>query len=96
MKVSEDCDIMFRKFAEVHLLLEDQIRRGLEDGTLPMLPAAATAQVIVALMVGANRTRVLTPYSYTVPHLYDETLRFVERAISLPNPPDGTSPVSKR
>ena len=42
---------------------------------------AATAQVIVSLMVGANRPRVLTPYAYTVPHLYEETLRFVERAL---------------
>lgn len=96
MKVSEDCDIMFRNFAEVHLLLEEQIRRGMEDGTLPTLPAAATAQVIVALMVGANRTRVLTPYSYTVPHLYEETLRFVERAVSLPNTSDMISPASER
>ena len=39
----------------------------------------ATAQVIISLMVGANRTRVLTPYA--LPELYDETLDFVSRSI---------------
>ena len=81
MKVNEDRDIMLRKFAEVHNVLEAELQRGMEDGSLPTLAAAATAQVIVSLMVGANRTRVLTPYAYTVPHLYEETLRFVERAL---------------
>lgn len=89
MKVSEDRDIMFRKFAEVHNVLEAQILRGLKDGSLSSLPAGATAQVIVSLMVGANRTRVLTPYAYTVPRLYEETLRFVERAISSPEDRNG-------
>ena len=36
-------------------------------------------QVIISLMVGANRTRVLTPYA--LPELYDETLDFVSRSI---------------
>ncbi len=81
MKAHDDRDIMFRKFAEVHSVLEDQLARGMRDGSLPPLSAAALAQVIVSLMVGANRTRVLTPYAYTIPHLYEETLRFVERAL---------------
>lgn len=85
MKVNEDREIMLRKFAEVHSVLEDQLQRGMEDGSLPTLSAAATAQVIVSLMVGANRTRVLTPYAYTVPHLYEETLRFVARALGGPS-----------
>lgn len=82
MKAGEDRDIMFRKFAEVHSVLEQQLQRGMEDGSIPPLSAAAMAQVIVSLMVGANRTRVLTPYAYTVPRLYEETLSFVERALS--------------
>lgn len=82
MKAGEDRDIMFRKFAEVHSVLEQQLQRGMEDGSIPTLSATATAQVIVSLMVGANRTRVLTPYAYTVPRLYEETLQFVERALS--------------
>jgi len=36
--------------------------------------------VIISLMVGANRTRVLTPYESS--KLYEETLLFVARAIA--------------
>ncbi len=43
------------------------------------MDSKATAQVIISLMVGANRTRVLTPYA--LPELYDETLDFVSRSI---------------
>ncbi len=85
MKVHEDREVMFRKFAEVHSVLEAQLQRGMNDGSLPTLSVAATAQVVVSLMVGANRTRVLTPYAYTVPHLYEETLRFVEKALAFPD-----------
>jgi len=82
MKVHEDRDIMLRKFEEVHNVLEIQLVRGMNDGSLPKLSANATAQVIVSLMVGANRTRVLTPYAYTIPNLYEEALRFVEQALT--------------
>ena len=39
----------------------------------------STAQVIISLMVGSNRTRVLTPYAF--PTLYDEVLEFISRSI---------------
>ena len=83
MKASDDREIMLRKFAEVHHLLEIQLQRGVADGTITKLTPASTAQVIVGLMVGANRTRVLTPYTYgSSQNFYTETLTFVERAIA--------------
>ena len=83
MKTSEDRDIMLRKFGEVHHLLEIQLKRGLEDGSITTLDPTSTAQVITGLMVGANRTRVLTPYTVgSSQDFYTETLSFVDRAIS--------------
>ena len=83
MKTSEDRDIMLRKFGEVHHLLEIQLKRGLEDGSITALDPTSTAQVITGLMVGANRTRVLTPYTVgSSQDFYTETLAFVDRAIS--------------
>ena len=84
MKTSEDRDIMLRKFEEVHHLLEVQLQRGIDDGTIvPLINPASTAQVITGLMVGANRTRVLTPYTFgSSQDFYTETLSFVERAIA--------------
>ena len=83
MKTSEDRDIMLRKFGEVHHLLEIQLKRGLEDGSITTLDPTSTAQVITGLMVGANRTRVLTPYTVgSSQDFYTETLAFVDRAIS--------------
>ena len=83
MKTSEDRDIMLRKFEEVHHLLEIQLQRGVDDGTIVPLVPTSTAQVITGLMVGANRTRVLTPYTCgSSEDFYTETLSFVDRAIS--------------
>ena len=53
--------------------------RGVEDGSLVTLDADGTAQVVISLLVGANRTRVLTPYAPE--GLYEETLAFVSRSI---------------
>ena len=83
MKTSEDRDVMLRKFEEVHHLLEIQLQRGLNDGSIAPLAPTSTAQVITGLMVGANRTRVLTPYTFgSSQDFYTETLAFVDRAIS--------------
>ena len=71
----------------MHHLLEIQLQRGVADGTLTKLTPSSTAQVIVGLMVGANRTRVLTPYTYgSSENFYTETLSFVERAITSGKP----------
>ena len=80
MKTVADRDIMNSKFEEVHNLLAAQLSRGVSDGSIRDLNPHVTAHIIIATMVGANRTCVLTPYA--PPHLYDETLRFVARAVS--------------
>ena len=77
---------MLRKFEEVHHLLEIQLQRGVSDGSIVPVSPISTAQVITGLMVGANRTRVLTPYTYgSAQNFYVETLAFVDRAISHPD-----------
>ncbi|MDO5483419.1 MAG: TetR/AcrR family transcriptional regulator [Desulfovibrionaceae bacterium] len=79
MKTKTDRDIMDSMFSEVPRLLETLIDRGINDGSIRKNDSKALAQVIIALMVGANRTRVLTPYA--APSLYEDVLRFVDAAI---------------
>ncbi len=79
MKTGDDREVMNNKFHEVHAELEKQLQRGIADGSIPPLSVTQTAQVIIALMVGVNRTRVLTPYA--PPKLYDEAINFVSRAL---------------
>ncbi|MBO6170843.1 MAG: TetR/AcrR family transcriptional regulator [Desulfovibrio sp.] len=79
MKTKTDRDQMDSMFAQVHQELERLIARGTEDGSIVSLNSKVTAQVIISLMVGANRTRVLTPYAE--PTLYDDVLEFVSRSI---------------
>lgn len=80
MKTSADREVMFRKFNEVHQLLEQQLWRGLEDGSIREILVKETAQLLMSLVVGVNRTRVLTPYA--PPHLYREAVEFAARAIT--------------
>lgn len=79
MKTKTDRDLMDSMFEQVHQELEALIARGVKDGSLANVDSKATAQVIISLMVGANRTRVLTPYA--LPTLYGEVLDFVARSI---------------
>lgn len=79
MKTKADRDTMNAKFTQVPAELEVHIERGIQDGSIRPCNPQETAQVIISLMVGANRTRVLTPYA--VPHLYDAVLDFVARAL---------------
>lgn len=80
MKTSSDREIMFRKFNEVHQVLEQELWRGIEDGSIRQLAVPETVQIIMSLMVGVNRTRVLTPYAPA--RLYQEAVDFVARAIT--------------
>ena len=66
-------------FSQVHNELERVIIKGVEDGSIVKMDSKAAVQVIISLMVGSNRTRVLTPYA--VPTLYEEVLDFISRAI---------------
>lgn len=79
MKTKKDRDLMDSMFAQVHHKLEAHLTRGVADKSLVTLDAKATAQVIISLMVGANRTQVLTPYA--MPTLYADVLDFVSRSI---------------
>lgn len=79
MKTKTDRDLMDSRFSRIHALLEEQIARGINDGTLNVNSNSATAQVIISLLVGVNRTRVLTPYK--TEHLYEDALEFVSRAV---------------
>ena len=79
-KASDDRELMFEKFNDIHKLLEQQLWRGIEDGSIRELLVKETAQILMSLVVGANRTRVLTPYA--PPHLYREAVAFAARAIT--------------
>ncbi len=81
MKTKTDRDVMYEKFNLVSRLLEQQITRGIADGTIKPISAHETAQTIIALMVGVNRTRLLTPYA--PPQLYEEAVEFISRSIKL-------------
>lgn len=79
MKTKTDRDLMDSMFSQVHSELTSLLERGLADGSVICNNPQTTAQVIISLMVGANRTRVLTPYAQ--PDLYEQTMSFVARAI---------------
>ncbi len=79
MKTSDDREIMNSSFQQVSQELEACLHRGIEDGSIRQIPVADTAQVIISLMVGVNRTRVLTPYAGD--SLYSEAIEFVSRAL---------------
>ncbi len=80
MKAKTDHDLMTQSFQEVYNELEKQLFRGVEDESIRQLNPKNTAQVIISLMVGVNRTKVLTPYAYD--NLYKEAIEFVSRSIS--------------
>lgn len=80
MKTSADRELMFQKFNEVHQLLEQQLWRGIDDGSIREILVKETVQILMSLLVGVNRTRVLTPYA--PPHLYREAIDFASRALT--------------
>lgn len=80
MKTKTDRDTMYEKFNQIPRELEYHVRRGIEDGSLrkDLLPHETTIAISCNL-VGAIRTKLLTPYA--PPSLYDEVVRFVSRSI---------------
>lgn len=80
MKTSADRDIMIDKFTEIHDVLIDAIKRGVEDGSIAGVDPVQTAMIIVSTMVGVNRTRVLTPYAPE--GFYEQAIDFVARSIA--------------
>ncbi len=80
MKTSADRETMISSFQQVSQELELSLQAGMQDGSIRSdIHAQDTAQVIIALMVGINRTRVLTPYASE--NLYAEAVTFVSRAL---------------
>ncbi|GFM33923.1 TetR/AcrR family transcriptional regulator [Desulfovibrio subterraneus] len=80
MKTKTDRDTMYEKFNQVPRELEYHVRRGIEDGSIKKdLPPHETATAIQCNLVGAIRTKLLTPYA--PPSLYDEMVRFISRSI---------------
>lgn len=79
MKTKSDRDTMNEMFNQVPKELELCLQKGVEDGSIRSLDPGETTQVIISLMVGTNRTKLLTPYAST--SLYAETVSFVSRAI---------------
>lgn len=81
MRTTTERKIMFNKFNEVYAELTKQLWRGLEDGSIRAdIRMPEMTQVIMGLMVGVNRTKVLTPYADK--HLYDEAVSFVTLGIT--------------
>jgi AcrR family transcriptional regulator len=67
------------KFRELIDMIDEFIIRGMEDGSIVDLPATQTAFMVYANIVGAVRTRFLTPYD--IPGLYEEARAFVVRSV---------------
>jgi len=70
------------KFKELIDIVEELLRRGIEDGSIVDLPVTQTAFMVYANIVGAVRTRFLTPYD--IPGLYNEACDFIMRSICTP------------
>ncbi|SDL61830.1 transcriptional regulator, TetR family [Maridesulfovibrio ferrireducens] len=79
LKTGADRDAMVHKFAQIPVLLENCVARGVRDGSIPNLLVAETASVVLCNLVGAVRTKLLTPYS--PPKLYAEALKFMMRSL---------------
>jgi AcrR family transcriptional regulator len=67
------------KFRGLTDIVEEILRRGIEDGSIRDLPVTQTAFMVYANIVGAVRTRFLTPYD--IPGLFGEAREFVLRSV---------------
>ena len=67
------------KFRELIDMIEEFLQRGIDDGSIADVPVTQTAFMIYANIVGAVRTRFLTPYE--VHGLYDEARQFILRSV---------------
>ena len=67
------------KFLDLIHIIEDILRRGIEDGSMRDLPVPQTAFMVYGVIVGAVRTRFLTPYD--IPGLFAEAREFVLHSV---------------
>lgn len=72
------------KFRELIDMVEEILSRGMSDGSVVKLPVEQTAFMVYANIVGAVRTRFLTPYE--IPGLYEEARNFILRSVCSPSP----------
>ncbi len=79
LKTGADRDAMVHKFAQIPVLLDNCVARGVQDGSLPNVLVAETSSVVLCNLVGAVRTKLLTPYS--PPNLYEAALTFLMRSL---------------
>lgn len=66
-------------FKQLIDLIEEFLQMGIKDGSIAPVPVVQTAFLIYGNIVGAVRTRFLTPYD--VPDLYEECRRFVINSV---------------
>ena len=67
------------KFLNLIHIIEEILRRGIKDGSIRELPVPQTAFMVYGVIVGAVRTRFLTPYD--IPGLFAQAREFVLRSI---------------
>ncbi|WP_207263609.1 TetR/AcrR family transcriptional regulator [Desulfovibrio sp. Huiquan2017] len=67
------------KFLDLIYIIEDILKRGMADGSIKNLPVSQTAFMIYGVIVGAVRTRFLTPYD--IPGLFAEAREFILRSV---------------
>ncbi|MGE4538825.1 MAG: TetR/AcrR family transcriptional regulator [Desulfovibrio sp.] len=73
--VAEKFDLIFDEIA-AHL------KRGMDDGSIRLLPVRKTALLLYGNILTAVRTHFITPYKFA--GLYEETLRYVQHAVANP------------
>lgn len=67
------------KFKELIDMVEDILNRGIADGSVRKLPVEQTAFMVYANIVGAVRTRFLTPFK--ISGLYEEARDYILRSV---------------
>lgn len=67
------------KFRDMIDALREAVSRGIEDGTIREVPMEETALIIYGNIIGAVRTKLLTPYG--TQKIYAETLSHVIRSL---------------
>ena len=77
-----DRDKIGAKFRELIDIIEEVLRRGVEDGSIADIPVTQTAFMVYANILGAVRTKFLTPYK--VSGLYAEARDFIMRSVCTP------------
>lgn len=70
------------KFRELIDMIEEILRRGIADGSIADIPVTQTAFMVYANILGAVRTKFLTPYK--VPGLFEEARQFIMRSVCTP------------